>query len=513
MTAPALAVAPRERDLPPPPVSAVRADQPDRWLHAALLIAIAVRLVRLDGAPLWLDEVITARWMALPWREMVRTVLADNHPPLYFLVLQGWSQIAGTSAWALRLPSVVVSCVTVLLVAALAGTLGGRSAARFAAWFTALSPFLIHHGQEARMYALVGALAAGQLLLLARFVTGRTRRLGTAFVLTAAALVGTHYYGVFLVAAEMLVLLILHPRPLVSWLPAWCASGLAIVGSLLLAALLATHRTGGTYQPGLEALPGIVWSLLSGYALLPGSAALHRDGARAALLYLPLALPGLAALAVTAAIGVHAAERRARLVLLTTLGVTLLGPAAVGLVMPGVGMNPRYAVAGMPALLVTLGIGAAASHGRRVAMLAATALGAIMLVGSALHVAQPLDGREDIRAAGRWLNAHVPVDEQILVTSRDMETVATFHWPARRFQLYPGPHTTVGPANLPAIADGLPFGDAERVFYLLGRAWDSDPGDLLPPALAERYGTCPGTEVEGIRILCFVHDRLHPPLT
>ena len=77
-----------------------------------------------------------------------------------------------------------------------------------------------------------------------------------------------------------------------------------------------------------------------------------------------------------------------------------------------------------------------------------------------------------------------------------------FHWPDRRFRLYPDPHVVVDGTNAAALADGLPFGRPDRAFYLLGRAWDSDPGDRLPRLLGERYGSCPGTTVAGIRILC-----------
>ena len=64
-------------------------------------------------------------------------------------------------------------------------TLADRRAGRWAAWFAALSPFLVHHAQEARMYALVATLAAANLLALARFTTGRTARLGALFAVSA----------------------------------------------------------------------------------------------------------------------------------------------------------------------------------------------------------------------------------------------------------------------------------------------------------------------------------------
>jgi len=174
----------------------------DPWILGALVVALALRLFRLDAAPLWLDEMITARWIEQPWLETLRIVTADNHPPAYVIVLKLWATVAGHSEWALRFPSVVFSCAAVWLTAAAADTLLDRTAARWAAWMAALSPFLLQHAQEARMYALVAPLAALHLLLLVRFVTGKTPALGWGFALSAIALVGTHYYAVFFVAAR-----------------------------------------------------------------------------------------------------------------------------------------------------------------------------------------------------------------------------------------------------------------------------------------------------------------------
>jgi hypothetical protein len=483
-----------------------RADGADRWLYAALLAGAVVRLVGLGTAPLWLDEVVTARWIALPWGEMLRAVLADNHPPLYFAVLKAWAGLAGTTAWALRVPSALASWATIPLIAGVASVLGGRRAARWAAWLAACSPFLVHHGQEARMYAFVGALSAAQLRLLARFLTGRTRALGAAFALSAAALVATHYYGAFLVVTEMLLLLVARRRPWTAWLPAWIACGLAVTGAFGAAALLATHTTGGTYQPGLAALPGIVWTMVSGYGLLPDPAVLHHDGARAMLPYLPLAVPGLAALLVAVALGLRASSPTARLLLGPTLAVTLLGPYAVGWILPGVGTNPRYAMAGVPALFALLAAGAPARVERGVPLLATGIVALALVIGAAVHVARPLDGREDVYAAGRWLDTHVPADAPILVTARDMATVATYHWPMRRIVVYPEPSVVVLPGNVDTVADRLPVPQGDRVFFLVGRAWDSDPDGVLPRALGARYRPCPGTAVAGIRIFCFDRD-------
>ncbi len=154
----------------------------DVWLVAPILAAISFHLFRLDSAPLWFDETLTASWIAAPWNEMLGVVLTDNHLPLYFVLLKAWTYVAGDSVYALRFFSVPFSCATVLVIAFVATTLSGRTAGRWAAWLAAISPYLLHHGQEARMYSLLGFLAAVNVWLVARFVSGKAKKLETGFL-------------------------------------------------------------------------------------------------------------------------------------------------------------------------------------------------------------------------------------------------------------------------------------------------------------------------------------------
>src|SRR5262249_58871969 len=135
----------------------------------------------------------------------------DNQPRLYFAVAKLAHDWIGESPWAVRLPSALIGAAAVPFVAAAAEVLCGRRAARWAAWFAALSPVLVHHAQEARMYALVATFAAANLLALARWATGRSRRLGVLYVASALALVATHYYAVFYVAGTALAAVLVRP--------------------------------------------------------------------------------------------------------------------------------------------------------------------------------------------------------------------------------------------------------------------------------------------------------------
>lgn len=132
---------------------------PPRWPRvtaaalAAAVVAAALALAsQLPKRELWFDETFTAAFGASPpsrWPSVWRN---DTHPPLDYLLRTPLVRLSGAE-WAVRLPSAVA---LVAAVALLGWRLRGHPAiAVTSAWLMALSPFFIHYGAEARMYALM----------------------------------------------------------------------------------------------------------------------------------------------------------------------------------------------------------------------------------------------------------------------------------------------------------------------------------------------------------------------
>lgn len=478
----------------------------DPVVLSACVVGIVLRFFHLGTAPLWFDETYTVRHMVVPWTQFLSQVLGDNQAPIYYFILKFWTGIAGLSPWSLRVPGVLASAACIPLVAATAELIAGRRAARTGAWLAAISPFLVQHAQDARPYALLAALGAAHLWLLFRFIEGRSPRLDAVWVLGAVAIIATHYYGIFFLAGQGLALLILRPQPLRSWLPAGLVAGLLCGSAVVGAALAAPGQFAGEYVFGPMALPGVVWSLSTGYALLPTSEALHAVGIRAIIPDLPVALLALPAFAVMVVAGLRAMDVRARVVILATFLTALLVPFAIRAV-AGAGIHPRYFSAVLAPLLVTTAVGMAQADPRTIRSAAAAVMVAVMVLGTMLHLHNTAHGREDVTAAGRWLDANVPEDEEILITSGEMEVLARFHWPNRRFRLYPTRDGEIPSAAVGELADALPFPSRERAIFIFGRAWLTDPTGEFQTALSMRYPACGGTEVPGIRILCLrPHD-------
>lgn len=480
----------------------VRITRPDPVIAAATAVALGLRLFRLDRAALWFDETYTASWLALPWPDAMRDVLGANHLPLYFAVTKAWVAAFGSSPWVLRLPSAFASAATVPVVAAIARLASGRDAARRAAWLAAILPFALHHAQEARMYSFVGLLAAATTLGLLRTLS--EDRPAAPFLLAVAgvALATTHYYGTVFVGV---VLVLLSSSSTGRARGSAALAPLAITVALALAAAWHFGRpeeAGARYDLGPAVVPGLVWAMVGGCTLVPQPAAAHALGARAALPYLGLAVPGLSAAAWLAISARGAMHPRAWRALAVLLGAAITAPLAAAF-LAGVGSSPRYASAGFPALVALLGAGMSFSRSSPLRCAAALVVAGCALAGTVLHLADPGHGREDVVAAGAWLDAHGPPgDAPILVTSEEMVTLARFHWPARKTISYPPLDVVARARDAHVLAAATPFPAGDRVFYVFGRDWLSDPDGVLRAAVESRFPSCGSVRFAGIRILC-----------
>src|SRR5580658_805137 len=88
------------------------------WLGAA--VGIFFRIYHLGAESLWFDEGYTA-WMASHSpTEIVRLIRADTAPPLYYLLLHGWTVLFGRSESALRSLSTVSSILTLFIAMGIA---------------------------------------------------------------------------------------------------------------------------------------------------------------------------------------------------------------------------------------------------------------------------------------------------------------------------------------------------------------------------------------------------------
>jgi uncharacterized membrane protein len=171
-------------------------------------IAAGVLLRFVATSPLWLDEALSVNIASLPLGELVDALRRDGHPPLYYALLHGWMGLVGDGDVAVRALSGLFA-VGALPLAWLAGRRrGGPVLAWIAVTVLALSPYALRYATETRMYAMVSFLVfAGYLLVDDVVRRGRRDWLRvTGIAVVAAALLYSHYWSLWLLAATVAVL-------------------------------------------------------------------------------------------------------------------------------------------------------------------------------------------------------------------------------------------------------------------------------------------------------------------
>jgi 4-amino-4-deoxy-L-arabinose transferase-like glycosyltransferase len=346
-------------------------------------VVIAVTLALLAGAALrfiapsalWLDEaqsVVIAR--SAP-RGLFAALRQDGSPPLYYLLLHGWTSVFGTGAAAVRALSGLFSVLALPVAWVLGRRLGGPRVAIALTLLLASSPFAIRYASETRMYSLIVLL----VLLGGAAVDWAVRRPGpwpvAAVAVSGAALLLTHYWAAYLLAALGLVAL--------AGLRWHRAAACRVLTGLALSGLL--------FLPWLPTLrwqlahTGTPWAGAGGLAAITAALAGWQGGGRVTGVLLGYAFVVLAVLALIAVpagdvVRLGASRSPVRWGLLALSLGTLVIAGLVSLLTASA-VAGRYTSVALPPFLALVALGVAGLPGRRTraAVLALCVLGGLGL--------------------------------------------------------------------------------------------------------------------------------------
>lgn len=456
---------------------------------ALLLVALGLRLYRIDAQSLWADEGGT---LALASREPARILaetLADVHPPLYYWLLHGWMSVAGQTAIAARGLSALCGTGAALVTILLARRWYGEAAGLAAGVVAALSPLAIDYSQEARMYALAMLLAALIFLALDHWLARPSAGRLAIYMLPAAALVGTHYFAATVVAASALVGLLGRrgAAQVWRWRAIWITAHLPLAALFLLMVSASQARLAGwTATKQAISAAQILSDLLQSFAV-----GLHPAEGWGAwgLLFLGLALaslllrpeplrpePGWAALA--------------------WLALPVAAMVALSLGQPY--YKPRFLLPALPAFQILVAAGVArvadAVGGRwaRQPWLPATcacALVALLALASAAPLARvwgdPSLWRDDYRGAAQAIAASIGPDDALILNGQSQIDTLDYYLrtPQPRYLL-----PRVRPLDPAAVTADLAqiASQHRRVYALFYVIEESDPQGVMSAWLDER---------------------------
>ncbi len=222
---------------------------PARWFYGASLALIclgfALRAYQLGTRQLWLDEAFSHHIATLP--NWLPSVIVDNTPPLYYLLLRGWVRFAGTSEASLRLTSTISGTLFIGLVIWAGTLLFNRHAGLWAGLVVTLSPIQIYYSQEARVYALLDVILLLVLIFMWRANVINNWR--EWMLLTASLVVAfySHYLSFLVVPAGFILPLVMPgKRTRLRYLLSVTAGCLAFAPWLLYSFIIADRPLVGT---------------------------------------------------------------------------------------------------------------------------------------------------------------------------------------------------------------------------------------------------------------------------
>src|SRR5256886_14774705 len=140
------------------------------WAWPAGLMLI-VAMYQITRPAWWADELATWGAVRLGWGGLFRllgNVGAVVGP--YFTLMKAWTTVAGTSTFALRLPSALAMVAATALLTILGGRLAGRRVGLLAGFAFALVPATSRYAQAAGPYAFVILFAIVATLALTRLL-------------------------------------------------------------------------------------------------------------------------------------------------------------------------------------------------------------------------------------------------------------------------------------------------------------------------------------------------------
>jgi 4-amino-4-deoxy-L-arabinose transferase-like glycosyltransferase len=173
-----------------------------RWVVAAVVAAIAAGVVMrfVAFSEMWLDEALTVNISELPLRDIPDWLRHDGAPPLYYFMVHLWADVFGTSNFAVRSLSAILSVATLVPMWFGGRRIAGRTGAWIAVLILASSPFAIQFASEARMYSLVMLLVTVGYVAVRRLLERPSLGRQAVVALLTGLLLYTQYWALYLVA-------------------------------------------------------------------------------------------------------------------------------------------------------------------------------------------------------------------------------------------------------------------------------------------------------------------------
>ena len=244
-----------------------------KWFRNAIIVLlciafVATRFWRLTDSCLWFDEIFSIHAASLEWNSLFQFIAQDIiHPPLFYVLLKLWIAIGGDGlAWVRAFP-VFFACCSIIPVLSIPRVMERSSGTPIILLsFLVANGAILKYSQEVRMYSLLMCLSLFSIWIFTKYFTKGKNYV--PLIIINVLMVWTHYFGWFVVVAEVAAILYFQR---IKWRRILIMFSIVVASFVpwVIAVLQASGDGGGVAQnigwmqrPGLRSLTTFVFNLV-----------------------------------------------------------------------------------------------------------------------------------------------------------------------------------------------------------------------------------------------------------
>lgn len=158
---------------------------------------------------MWFDEVYSWNLSLETPKDIIAITSGDIHPPLFYIVLKGWTNIFSDSVFSMRMLATLLSMFSLLFLFMICKEIKiTEKRTIFVLLLYAVSPLNVYYSQEVRMQSLNLFLTIGSTFFFLRFLNNKKNLYGFIWAIFSALSLYTHYFALLILFSQMVILLI-----------------------------------------------------------------------------------------------------------------------------------------------------------------------------------------------------------------------------------------------------------------------------------------------------------------